>query len=98
MEEALSLDPGSVTLSFGLLSELLWYQKPLFANIDLASAAVYFVKFAFLCFFRPLIDRLHGMIAYWRVVIGICIVAFVFGICSPFVECPYFGTSAGKTR
>ena len=43
---------------------------------------VFAVKFAFLSYFR------HLVIAYWKVVAGINVVAFLFCVCAEFMECP----------
>ncbi|MCJ1476804.1 hypothetical protein MMC13_005473 [Lambiella insularis] len=90
-EEALTLDPISVTFGPDSIAELEWYQKVAYAFLDISTASVYAVKFSFLFFFRALIDRLRGMILYWRVVLGITATAFAFSVSAPFIGCSGFG-------
>ena len=90
-EEALTLDPDSVTFSSDSFDELDWYQKVIYAYLDLSQTAVYCVKFSFLCFFRLLIDRLRCMIIYWRVVVVVSALAWAYAMCTAFIGCPDFG-------
>ena len=90
-EEALTLDPESVTFSAGSFDQLDWYQKVIYAYLDLSQTATYCVKFSFLCFFRLLIDRLRYMIVYWRVVVVVSVLAWAYAMCTAFIGCPDFG-------
>ncbi|MCJ1402857.1 hypothetical protein MMC11_006078 [Xylographa trunciseda] len=90
-EEALTLDPASVTFSADSFDQLDWYQKVIYAYLDTSQTAVYCVKFSFLCFFRLLIDRLRSMIIYWRVVVVVSALAWAYAMCTAFIGCPSFG-------
>ncbi|MCJ1321622.1 hypothetical protein MMC15_006967 [Xylographa vitiligo] len=90
-EEALTLDPESVTFSAGSFDQLDWYQKVIYAYLDLSQTATYCVKFSFSCFFRLLIDRLRYMIVYWRVVVVVSVLAWAYAMCTAFIGCPDFG-------
>ncbi|KAI9676948.1 MAG: hypothetical protein M1817_006787 [Caeruleum heppii] len=48
------------------------------------------VKFSYLFLFRKLIDRIHPMVLYWRVVVAYTLVTWAFGIAAYIVPCPYF--------
>lgn len=64
-------------------------------------SAIYSVKFSFLSFFRQIVDRVQGLVLYWKVVGVISIVAFGPCICFPFVQCPprdYVTSKSGKTK
>ncbi|MCJ1282901.1 hypothetical protein MMC26_002227 [Xylographa opegraphella] len=90
-EEALTLDPASVTFSADSFDQLDWYQKMIYAYLDLSQTATYCVKFSFLFFFRLLIDRLRYMIIYWRVVVVVSVLAWAYAMCTAFIGCPDFG-------
>ena len=96
-EEQLLLDPFSVTFTPNLFAGMWRFQKTLYASLDLSVAAVYCVKFSFLCLFRQLIDRLPGIIIYWKAVTGVCALVFAGAMTAPFVACPYFNAMSGMT-
>ena len=75
-----------------------WFEKCNYAFIAIAWTTIFSIKFSFLCFFRRLIDRLRGFIIYWRVVVAFNIVAWALSVCHPFISCPRFDFSAGKSR
>ena len=58
--------------------------------------SIFAIKFAYLVFFRRLIDRITPLIMYWRVVLGITIVSFFICIVSIYVSCIKWGLKAGK--
>ena len=90
-EEELTLDPATVTFSANSFEQLDWYQKVIYAYLDLSQTATYCVKISFLCFFRLLIDRLRYMIIYWRVIVVISVLAWAYAMCTAFIGCPDFG-------
>ena len=94
LEEALTINPGSVSFDLDSISEITWYQKVVYGYLDLSIATVYAVKFSFLCFFRLLIDRLRGMIIYWRIVVTVTAITLAFTVCTPFISCPDFDLSS----
>ena len=74
-----------------------WFEKCNYAFIAVAWTTIFSIKFSFLFFFRRLIDRLKGFIVYWRVVVAFNIVAWALSVCHPFISCPRFDLSAGKS-
>lgn len=54
------------------------------------------VKFSFLALFRKLVDRNHSLTMYWRIVLALNIVIWLFGIAGVIITCPYF--EASQTR
>lgn len=80
-----------------LIERLVWYKKILAAIVVLIYTCLFSVKFCFLCFFLPLIDRLKRMVIYWRFVLWA--VAFAYGVClvTPFIGCPHYNEKACKS-
>lgn len=59
----------------------------------------YAVKFSFLVLFWQLIQRVSKWLTrYYWVVVGTCIISWLFVISEPFVLCQYFGLSTGRFR
>lgn len=58
--------------------------------------SIFAIKFAYLIFFRRLIDRITPLTTYWRVVLGITMVSFFICIVSIYVSCTNWGSQAGK--
>jgi len=56
----------------------------------LAWAAIVCVKMSFLFFFKKLIDRIHVMLVYWRIVLAITTITSLYGFTTPFLTCPHF--------
>lgn len=65
-----------------------------YAYSVLIWVAIFMVKFCYLCFFRLLVDRLKGLVVYWRVTMSITAISSLFNICALFIACPYFGQKA----
>ena len=80
----------------GAPERILHYQQMQDAYLVLTWASVFSVKFAFLFFFRQMVDRLKSMVIYWRIVFVITMVSC--GVCIPssFIVCPSLGVSARK--
>ena len=55
---------------------------------------VFAAKFCFLSFFRALIDRVRGMIIYWRIVVLITIIFGGLSLCETFIACPHIEASS----
>jgi hypothetical protein len=53
---------------------------------------IFAVKFSFLFYFRPLVDRLPKLTLLWRVTLAICIPVAISSMCSTFIVCPYVGS------
>ena len=73
------------------LYERLYYSYP-----AVLWSSIFVVKFAYLAFFRRLIDRITPLVMYWRVVVGITVVSFPICIVSIYVSCMKWGLEAGK--
>ena len=72
------------------------FQSVRHAYSVLIWATIFAVKFCYLCFFRLLIDRLKGLITYWRVTAGITAVSAGFNLCALFIACPYLSQESCK--
>ena len=72
------------------------YERLYFSYPAVLWTTIFAVKFAYLAFFRRLIDRITPLIKYWRVVLGIAILSFPICIISIYVACVKWGLAAGK--
>ena len=54
---------------------------------SLLWTVIFAVKFAYLAFFRRLVDRLRPLIIYWRIIVGISAVSFPICVISIYVSC-----------
>lgn len=48
---------------------------------------IFAVKFAYLTFFRRLVDRLRPLVIYWRFIVGLSAVSFPVCVVSIYVSC-----------
>ncbi len=97
--EDVSLNGEEVIAAVGLdyfLKQLLFYQRINWAYLALTWATVFFVKFAFLAFFRHLLDRVPFMYKYWKVLVGFTTLVFAFAVCDGFIACPVLGLASGE--
>ena len=94
--EALIYEPfkylGSFTDILDIVIELQVFST-VFVVISLTG--IYAIKFSFLCFFRQLIDRIHGLQMYWRCTLVYTAVVWIISICIVPASCPYFDSRAG---
>lgn len=58
-------------------------------------SAIFSIKFAYLVFFRQLVDRVKPLVTYWRGIVGVTILAFSFCIISCFLPCTEQGVDTG---
>ena len=72
------------------------YERLYYSYPAILWTSIFAIKFAYLVFFRRLIDRITPLIIYWRVVLGITIVSFPVCIVSIYVSCIKWGLEAGK--
>lgn len=70
------------------------YQRTVFANLAISWTVIFAVKFAFLCFFRALVDRIKNWTTYWKVVLGVTTVSFCFVVNEGIAACPWVGTES----
>ena len=86
------LSDGKVDLPSDFLMRSFDFQKWAIICLILLWFSITAVKFSFLFLFRQLIDRLPGMILYWRFVIVYNVLAWAFGIAAYIAPCPHFYT------
>jgi len=67
-----------------------------YSYIALLWAAIFAVKFAYLAFFRRLIDRIRPLVIYWRVIVGVTVIFFPVSIVGIYVSCMKWGLEAGQ--
>ena len=95
--ETFLLNPASVEIPSDFLQQVLWYQKGSYCFLALSFTTIFSIKASFLCYFKDLTDRIYWLIIYRRVVIGITLASYVLCVCTEFISCPRFGTSACKS-
>lgn len=83
LREGSTVSPASVDLG----AVVSGYRKVQYLRASLAWLTIFAVKFSFLCFFRPLTDRLPRLLLYWRVVVATNILAFVYCVACNFLGC-----------
>ena len=83
------MQKGSTVASAGvdLRAVILEFQKAQLLRGSLAWLTIFAVKFSFLTFFRQLTDRLPTFFLYWRVVVFINVLAFLYCIGSGLFGC-----------
>lgn len=83
------LQEGSTALppSVNLDAVISRFRKAQLLRGSLAWLTIFAVKFAFLSFFYPLTDRLPRLFLYWRVVVAVNVLAFVYCIACGFLGC-----------
>ena len=57
------------------------------SSTSLLWTVIFAVKFAYLAFFRRLVDRVYPLLIYWRIVISLCAVSFPICVISIYVSC-----------
>lgn len=80
--------------------------QSLLSNMEYAASVfcliwttTYAIKFSFLVLFWQLLQRVSKWLTrYFWVVVGTCIISWLFVISEPFVLCQYFGISTGRFR
>lgn len=64
------------------------------AFIDVCWTCIFAIKFSFLAFFRPLINRVEHIHTYYLTVVVITFISWAFVVAEPYIVCPYFGEKA----
>ena len=72
------------------------YQSVYESSTSLLWAVIFAVKFAYLAFFRRLVDRVCSLVIYWRIVVGLCAVSFPICVISIYVSCSKKKQKAGQ--
>ena len=62
-----------------------WFRSMAAANEFVSKVAVFAIRASFLFFFRRLIDRLGGIITYWRVTVFVTAVTFFSTVTLDFI-------------
>ena len=100
--EDLGLNPGELVelleAKVDIASRINAYERLYYTYPALLWAAIFAVKFAYLTFFRQLVDRVKPLVIYWRVIVGVTIVAFPICIISIYVACVKWGLEAGMYK
>lgn len=97
--EQLTFEPAEAIASGAISSEelpqeLLLFGRTNWSYLTLTWGGIFSVKFAFLSFFRPLVNRLPRTHMYWRVVVVITALVFVFAVCDTFITCTKLGLAS----
>lgn len=84
-----------------VIQEVNDYHKMNTVALMLSWTAVASVKLSYLVLFRRLIDRLPGIVLYWRTVLVFNLAGIGFGLATYYLACPYFyslemGTCVGS--
>ena len=72
------------------------YLKVYDSSTSLLWTVIFAVKFAYLAFFRRLVDRVRPLVIYWRIVVGLCVVSYPIGIISIYISCSEKNQEAGQ--
>ena len=100
--EATSLDPlglfgnggSGITDLDTLLIKINYFAKFNWIYLILTWSTIFAVKFGFLVFFKQLVRGLPSMYRYWKVVVGITAVVYVFSLVDGVIACPHDGLVA----
>jgi hypothetical protein len=93
LEEATDKKAVYALLSETEYNQLLGLMPWFYALGALAWTTIFFVKFAFLAFFRPLLSRVLGMKIYYWVVVAINIGSWPVIVSEPWLMCPSMSLS-----
>lgn len=96
LEQALSRNPFAVPLPPDFFAEVGASLKYLYSYQAIMWATVFSVKFSFLCFFQPLLDRLARLKTWWKCVTVSTALSWGFCTADVFIICPHFDLSARK--
>ena len=87
LAEIIVYDPSQDATSLNRVAVISQYRKAQLLRGSLAWLTIFAVKSSFLSFFYPLTDRLPRLFLYWRVVVAVNVLAFVYCVASGFVGC-----------
>lgn len=97
-DEQLSLDPSPAVFAQALapnfFDRILWYQQTVFSFLTLTWTTIFAVKLCFLLFFRQMVQRLPGLMIFWKVVFGFTLLSYCVCVCGIFILCPHLGLAA----
>lgn len=100
--EATSLNPiglfggggSGITDLAVLLQKINFFARFNWVYLILSWTTIFAVKFGFLSFFRNLVLRLPGIHQYWRVVVAVTAVVYLFSLVDGIIACPHDGLVA----
>ena len=100
--EATSLNPlglfgnggSGITDLNTLLIKINYFAKFNWIYLILTWSTIFAVKFGFLIFFKQLVRGLPGMYRYWKVVVAVTAVVYVFSLLDGVIACPHDGLVA----
>ena len=97
--EDLNLNPGEfvelLEAGVDVAGRIDAYERLYYTYPGLLWASIFAVKFAYLSFFRQLVDRVRPIVIYWRIIVGTTIIALPICIISIYVTCFKWGSAAG---
>ena len=94
--EELGLNTGLLSIPMDIVTDINNYEKLYYTYPALAWTTIFFVKFAYLYFFRQLVDRVKPLIIYWRVVVVTAAISYPICIVSIYIACPKWGLESGN--
>ena len=77
-----------------LLVKLTFFARFNWIYLILTWTTIFAVKFGFLSFFRVLVIRLPGIHLYWRIVVAINVIVYLFSLIDGVIACPHDGLTA----
>ena len=80
-----------------LLVKLNFFARFNWIYLILTWTTIFAVKFGFLSFFRTLVLRLPGIYMYWRIVVAITVVVYLFSLIDGVIACPHDGLVACRS-
>lgn len=92
--EEIGLNPGRLTMPTDIVGLINSYKNLYYAYPTLAWTTIFFVKFAYIAFFRHLVARLKGLTLYWKVLTAITIISYPICVLTIYVVCPKRGLEA----
>ncbi|MCJ1383275.1 hypothetical protein MMC17_006388 [Xylographa soralifera] len=90
LDQAIEVDSAGVILPSDFLDKAVYSLKLLFTLQTVLWAVVFSVKFSFLSFFRPLVNRLAKQKIWWMIVVVFTALSFAFCAAGGFIICPHF--------
>ena len=62
----------------------------------LGWTAIFLVKFAYLCFFRRLVNRVRKLTIFWYVITSVTMILWPACVISVWADCPHKGLAESK--
>lgn len=81
-----------------LLRKIKFFARFNWVYLILSWTTIFAVKFGFLSFFRSLVLRLPGIHQYWKVVVAVTVIVYIFSLIDGVIACPHDGLTACMSR